>query len=148
MAGVREIYEGQTMQAATAILQLRPRWKTNEALVAFIDTRLRPIGYRIAGVFEDNPAVAVSVIGFRESWSTAWDHYLYVDDVSTIADARGRGYADLLMGWVITEARRLKCEAVQLDSGVGEDRSAAHRLYMKNHLRITAHHFARAIQPG
>lgn len=78
------------MQAAAAMLTLRPRWKSGEALVEFIDTRLRPTGYRVAGVFEDDPDAAVSVIGFRESWSTAWGHYLYVDDVSTIENARGR----------------------------------------------------------
>jgi hypothetical protein len=38
------------MQAAAAMLALRPRWKTSSALVEFIDFRLRPIGYRVAGV--------------------------------------------------------------------------------------------------
>jgi GNAT superfamily N-acetyltransferase len=117
-------------------------------MVKFIDTRLRPIDYRVAGVFDDDSNAAVSVIGFRESWLTAWGHYLYVDDVSTIAKARGRGYADVLMQWVIAEARRLEGEAMHLDSGVAEERSAAHRLYMRSHLQITAHHFACAIRPG
>jgi GNAT superfamily N-acetyltransferase len=145
---VREICEGQTVQAAAAMLTLRPRWKTSAALVEFIDTRLRPTGYRLFGVFEDDLSAAVSVIGFREMWSTAWGHCLYVDDVSTVRNARGRGYADVLMQWAIAEAERLNCEAVHLDSGVGEERSAVHRLYMRNHLQITAHHFARAVQPG
>lgn len=142
---VQEICEGHTAQAAVPMLVLRPRWKTSEALVEFIDKRLRRDGYRLVGVFENDANAALSVIGFRESWSTAWGHYLYVDDVSTVANARGRGYADMLMQWVIEEAERLHCEAVHLDSGVGEDRVAAHRLYMRNHLHINAHHFARAV---
>jgi hypothetical protein len=46
------------------------------------------------------------------------------------------------MKWVIAEARRRNCEAVHLDSGVGSDRASAHRLYMRHHLQISAHHFS------
>lgn len=145
MAQVREIIEGQTAQAADAMLILRPRWKTAEAVVEFIDSRLRPNGYRLAGVFGRSRNAAISVLGFRELWSTAWGHYLYIDDVSTAPTARGKGYADELLQWVIAEARRLDCEGVHLDSGVGDDRAAAHRLYMRNHLRISAHHFSLAL---
>lgn len=127
------------------MLALRPRWQSAEALVEFIDTNLRPAGYRLAGVFDNDPEAAVSVIGFREAWSTAWGHHLYVDDMSTIPDARGRGHADALMRWVVVEAQRLNCEAIHLDSGVGADRAAAHRLYMRNHFDITAHHFTRLL---
>ena len=127
------------------MLTLRPRWQSADALVKFVDTRLRPAGYRLAGVFDTDPETAVSVIGFREAWSTAWGHHLYVDDVSTVPDARGRGHADALMRWVIAEAQRLNCEAIHLDSGVGADRAAAHRLYMRNHFAITAHHFGRLL---
>ncbi len=65
--------------------------------------------------------------------------------MSTIPDARGRGHAEALMRWVVVEAQRLNCEAIHLDSGVGADRAAAHRLYMRNHFDITAHHFTRLL---
>lgn len=142
MAEIREIPEGTTDQAAAALLLLRPRWQNAAALVEFIDGTLRPAGYRLVGLFEPGGDSAVSVAGFRETFSTAWGHYLYVDDVSTIVEARGRGYADALLTWVVAEARNRHCEAVHLDSGVGGDRAAAHRLYMRHHLEITAHHFA------
>lgn len=142
MFEVREIVEGETDQAAEAMLVLRPQWKTAEALVDFIDCTLRPVGYRLVGTFEPVGDSALSAIGFRELWSTAWGHYLYIDDVSTIAAARGRGYADALMQWTITEAKNRNCEAVHLDSGVGSDRAPAHRLYVRHHLHIAAHHFS------
>ena len=148
VANVMEIREGQTNRAASAMLTLRPRWQTADALVEFIDTDLRPRGYRLAGVVDGDSDSAMSVIGFREQWSTAWGHYLYVDDLSTTIDTRGRGHADMLMRWVIAEARRVNCEAIHLDSGVGEERAAAHRLYMRNHFQITSHHFARTIRSG
>ena len=69
-------------------------------------------------------------------------HYLYVDDVSTLAATRGRGYADALMRWVIAETEGRGCEAVHLDSGVSGDRAPAHRLYMRHKLHVSAHHFS------
>ncbi len=98
MVEVREISESQTAQAADALLLL-PRWRTREALVDFIDTHLRPAGYRLAGAFESGSATTASVVGFRGTRSTAWGHYLYVDDVSTLAATRGRGYADIAGGY-------------------------------------------------
>ncbi|MEV6275031.1 GNAT family N-acetyltransferase [Nocardia sp. NPDC051832] len=145
MTEIRELPAGRTGLAAAAMLELRPRWETPEALVALIDDRLRPAGYRIAGIFDGETESAVSVIGFREAWNTAWGHFLYVDDLSTLPTARGRGHADLLLSWVREEARRLGCEAVHLDSGVALDRAPAHRLYMRHHLAITSHHFSVAV---
>jgi GNAT superfamily N-acetyltransferase len=141
MIDIRELPEGQTNLAAAAMLALRPRWDTTEAITKLIDMRLRFDGYRLAGGFDDTHDYAVSAIGFREMRNTAWGHHLYVDDLSTLPEARGQGHADRLLNWVIAEAKRLGCEAVHLDSGVGPERFAAHRLYMRNHLAITAHHF-------
>lgn len=142
MVELREVHAGDTDQIAEAMLLLRPRWKSAEALVEFVETTLRPRGFRLVGVFEDSSENAMSVAGFRELWSTAWGRYLYIDDVSTLAHARGNGHADLLMQWMMAEARKLECEAVHLDSGVGLDRASAHRLYMRHHMRISAHHFS------
>ena len=142
MISVREIGEGETALGAAAMLGLRPRWKTADAVVNLIDTRLRPAGYRLAGAFESVGEPAVAVVGFRESWSASWGHNVYVDDLFTVPDARGSGHADRLMRWVKDEAHRLGCEVVHLDSGVNLDRAPAHRLYMRHRMAITAHHFS------
>lgn len=76
---MREIPEGATAQAAEAFLLLRPRRQTADAVIDLVDTRLRPAGYRVVGAFEDAPDGSVSVVGFRELWSTAWGHCMYVD---------------------------------------------------------------------
>ncbi|MFJ9370700.1 GNAT family N-acetyltransferase [Nocardia sp. NPDC101769] len=145
MTEIRELFEGQTELAAPPLLVLRPRWGSIEAIVDLVDNRLRPTGYRIAGIFDGEHDAAVTVIGFREMWTSAWGHLVYVDDVSTLPDARGRGHADQMLTWVEDEARRLGCTAVHLDSGVAADRAPAHRLYMRHHMAITAHHFERAL---
>jgi GNAT superfamily N-acetyltransferase len=142
MVELREVHSGDTDQISEAMLLLRPRWKNADALVEFVDTTLRWRGFRLVGVFEDGSENAISVAGFRELWSTAWGRYLYIDDVSTLAQARGKGHADLLIQWMMAEAKKLGCEAVHLDSGVDLDRAPAHRLYMRHHMRISAHHFS------
>ena len=145
MIEVREIQLGDTPQAAPAMLELRPRWETAQALVTFIDGALRPAGYRIVGVFDGRGPHAVAVAGFREASSLAWGHYLYVDDVSTIGTERRSGHGERLIGWLAEEARRIDCEGLHLDSGTAADRAPAHRLYMRNGLRISAHHFEREL---
>lgn len=139
MPTIEEIPTGQTVRAGAALLALRPRWQNVAPLTEFVDSRLRPVGYRLAGVAVDGEVL--SVVGFRQAWSTAWGDHVYIDDLSTLPEARGRGHAAALLEWVFDEARRLGCEAVHLDSGVGADRAAAHRLYMRHGMAITAHHF-------
>lgn len=134
--------QGETNRAAEALLLLRPRWETAERIADFVDNQLRPTGYRLVGLFGQTAHQADSIAGFRELWSTAWGHYVYIDDLSTLETARGNGFGDQLMKWVINEAERLLCDEIHLDSGVGSDRAAAHRLYMRNHMRISAHHFS------
>ncbi|GAA1671848.1 hypothetical protein GCM10009765_21560 [Fodinicola feengrottensis] len=145
MINVREIEAGQTKLAAETMLALRPRWQTADAVVAVIDTHLRPEGYRLVGAFEQERENALSIMGFRELWSSAWGHHLYVDDLFTLPEARRRGHADLLMEWVRDVARSLGCEAINLDSGVSADRAPAHRLYMRHRMVITAHHFTATV---
>jgi GNAT superfamily N-acetyltransferase len=142
---VEEILAGATFRVADAMLVLRPRWTTVDQLIAVIDTRLRPAGYRLIGVFGDDEQSAVAAAGFREMSSLAWGHYLYVDDLVTVPCERGAGHADRLMAWLREEGRRLGCEALHLDSGVNADRAPAHRLYMRHKLRISAHHFEREL---
>lgn len=145
MIEVREIRAGDTLAAAAALLELRPRWETPAAIVEFVDDSLRPAGYRLAGAFEGPGSDALAVAGFREVRTLAWGHHLYVDDVSTLPTARRAGHGDRLMSWLTEEAGRLGCEALHLDSGVAADRAPAHRLYMRHGLRISAHHFEREI---
>lgn len=146
MTVVREIPEGRTELGAEAMLALRPRHGTAEAIVTAIDTRLRPGGYRLVGAF-DGPdgRAALAVAGFVEAYALSWGHHIYLADLSTLPEHRGAGHGEALMGWLDEEAARLGCDSLHLDSGVGVDRFAAHRLYMRHHMRIAAHHFQREL---
>jgi GNAT superfamily N-acetyltransferase len=143
---VREIGPGETGLAFAAMRELRPHLADAEGFAAHVDAEQRPEGYRLVGAFEDGPE-AVAVAGFRVLTSLHAGRYVYVDDLSTVPAARGRGHARALLDHVAAEGRAQGCVALHLDSGVGPERADAHRLYLNAGMRITSHHFARAL-PG
>jgi GNAT superfamily N-acetyltransferase len=119
---------------------LRTHHSDEGEFVRRVDEVQRPDGYRIVGAFEGDRCVAVA--GFRTIRNLAWGDTLYVDDLSTLPEARGRGYGRALLEWCKEEGARLSCAELHLDSGVGADREDAHRLYFNTGLRITSYHFA------
>jgi GNAT superfamily N-acetyltransferase len=143
---VREILPPETRLAYPAMSALRPRLAGEEEFVRLVDTVQRAEGYRLVGAFDPEWPHAAAVAGFRVGNMLAWGHFLYVDDLSTLPEARRRGHGRNLLEWLIEEARRLECDQLHLDSGVGADRADAHRLYLNVGLRITSHHFARSVR--
>ena len=142
---IREITPPETGLAFAAMRELRPQVPSEEAFVRLVDDMLRPEGYRLVGAFEDVWPHAAAIAGFRTGHGVAWGHYLYLDDLSTLPAARRRGYGRRLLEWLIEEGRRLGCEQLHLDSGVGPERIDAHRLYFNAGLRISSYHFARGV---
>jgi GNAT superfamily N-acetyltransferase len=142
---IRELQAGETRLAFEAMRELRPNLESEEAFVRQVDEVQRAEGYRLAGCFEEGREQAVAAIGFREMTILAFGRHVYVDDLSTHPERRRRGHARALLDWVLEEARRLGCGQLHLDSGVGLDRAAAHRLYMNAGMVIAAHHFARPV---
>jgi GNAT superfamily N-acetyltransferase len=142
---IRELPEGETRLAHQAMRELRPAYRDERAFVEHVDSVLRPAGYRLVVVFTPGREHAAAVAGFRVGDSLAWGHHLYVDDLSTAADARRQGHAGALLDWIIDEARQLGCSQLHLDSNTSAERSDAHRLYYNNGLAIHSHHFARAL---
>jgi GNAT superfamily N-acetyltransferase len=143
-AELREIVPPDTALAFPAMRALRTHYEDEEAFVERVDDVQRAEGYRIVGAFEDEPH-ALAVAGFRVGHMLAWGRFLYVDDLSTLPEARRRGYGRELLDWLTDEARRQGCDQLHLDSGVTEDRYDAHRLYLNSGLAITSHHFARRL---
>jgi GNAT superfamily N-acetyltransferase len=145
MTSIREILPPETRVAFAALRELRPQFADEEAFVRRVDDVQRAEGYRLVGVFEEGETDAAAVAGFRVGHMLAWGRFLYVDDLSTLPAARRRGHGRALLEWLTEEARRLACEQLHLDSGVGTDRFDAHRLYLNVGLAITSHHFARRL---
>jgi GNAT superfamily N-acetyltransferase len=142
---LREIGAGETHLCHRAMRALRPHFGDERRFAEHVDAVQRPAGYRLVGCFEPGREDAVAVAGFHVADSLAWGHYMYVDDLSTLAEARRRGHGDALLAWLMQEARRLGCGQLHLDSNTGPERFDAHRLYHAAGLAIHSHHFARAV---
>jgi GNAT superfamily N-acetyltransferase len=142
---IRELRAGETRLAHEAMRTLRTSQESEHGFVEYVEGVLRPTGYRLIGSFLSDREQAVAVAGFHIHDSLALGHYLYVDDLSTLADARRRGHARALLDWLVEEGRRLNCGWLHLDSVVGPERFDAHRFYHGNGLAIYAHHFARML---
>jgi GNAT superfamily N-acetyltransferase len=145
-AELREILPPDTALAFPAMQALRPHYEDEESFVERVDKVQRAEGYRLVGVFEVEPHAA-AVAGFRVGHMLAWGRFLYVDDLSTLTEARRRGYGRQLLEWLTEEAQRLGCDQLHLDSGLGPDRIDAHRLYFNTGLAVSSFHFARRLQP-
>jgi GNAT superfamily N-acetyltransferase len=142
---IRELSAGETHLAYKAMLELRPAVGDEAAFVMRIDTVQRLEGYRLAASFVEGDEQAAAVAGFRVVHYIAWGDALYCDDLGTRTEHRGHGHAGNLIDWMIDEARRLRCGQLHLDSGVGDDRQDAHRLYFNKGMRISAYHFSRPV---
>jgi GNAT superfamily N-acetyltransferase len=148
-----EIHPPHTSVAHRALHELRPHLTDVEAFVRQVDDVQRAAGYRLLGAYVDGtrdagdsagpPALAVA--GFRVTTDLAWGRHVYVDDLSTLPEARGRGLAGALLDAVHAIAADEGIDQVHLDSGVQPERQAAHRLYFAKGYRISAYHFERPI---
>jgi GNAT superfamily N-acetyltransferase len=123
---------------------LRTHYSDEDAFVRRVNEVQRPDGYRLVGAFEGERCVAVA--GFRARQTLVWDDTLYVEDLSTLPEARGRGHGRALLEWCKEEGRRHGCTHLHLDSAVGPEREDAHRLYFNTGLRITAYHFVAPLE--
>ena len=142
---LREIEPGETRLAFAAMRALRTHLADEASFVRRVDEVQRPEGYRLLGAFDEGEELAAAVAGFRLAHNLAWGRHLYVDDLSTLPAARGRGHGRALLDWIASEAARLGCEQVHLDSGVGLERADAHRLYLNAGYVIASHHFTRPV---
>ena len=142
---VRELAPGETQLAWEAMRELRPHIGDAGEFAARIDDVQRPGGYRLFAAFEHGRDSAAAVAGFRVLETLYAGRMLYIDDLSTLPSARGRGYAKALLERLDEEARSLGCDWLQLDSGVGPERHDAHRLYMRHRMAIVSHHFGKQL---
>ena len=118
-----------------AIQALRPHLEKT-TFVALVQD-MQTTGYHLAFIEEDGKAAAA--IGYRYLHFLFCDKHIYIDDLTTLPDYRGLGFASALLDFVANEARKNGLKTVTLDSG--HHRTTAHRLYLNKGYAISAHHF-------
>lgn len=99
-------------------------------------------GYQLLFIEGDN-GYAVAAIGFRYLQFTYNGKHFYIDDLSTLPEARGKGYGGALLDHVFDLARQKGYGVVTLDSG--HQRFDAHRLYLNKGFTIASHHFSKMV---
>lgn len=133
--------DAEIRQCLPAMLALRQHLNPDQAFER-IRLQQETDGFVLAYVTRDDslePAPAVA--GYRYMNLLYSGKTLYIDDLSTLPSARGKGHASALLDFIIDEARKAGCQSVSLDSGQNPARYDAHRLYLKKGFNITSHHF-------
>ena len=98
-------------------------------------------GYQLAYIEENGKAAAA--IGFRDMQYLFNGKHFYIDDLSTLPESRGKGYAGKLLDYVIELAKERGYKYVTLDSGYA--RTDAHRLYLNEGFILASHHFSKSL---
>lgn len=118
-----------------AISVLRPMLE-RENFVSQIQN-LQKEGYHLLYIQEKDKTVAIA--GYRIYTMLYCGKMLYLDDLSTLEEYRGKGYASQLLNHLKAIALENNCVSIQLDSGPA--RTTAHKLYFKEDFTISAYHF-------
>ena len=98
-------------------------------------------GYQMIYIKEDD--ITVAFAGFRNMHMLHSGKIIYIDDLSTLPQYRGKGYAGKLLDYVHKLAKETGKMAVHLDSGY--QRNDAHRLYLNNGYQLASHHFVKEL---
>jgi GNAT superfamily N-acetyltransferase len=125
----------QIERCAPVMRELRASVTESEIIERIQEQRYE--GYRLA--FVEITDAVVAVAGYRVLEHLVYGRFLYVDDLATRAESKRNGFAGLLFDWMLAEARKERCAAAALDSGV--QRFEAHRFFLRHGMDITAHHF-------
>lgn len=120
---------------------LRPHLEENSFIPLIKDMATR--GYNLIFIEENGQAIAAS--GYRFAEHLHWGKAIYIDDLSSLPEARGKGYASALLDHIAGIALNNGCNQVHLDSGCNPARYDAHRLYLNHGFNITSFHFAKEV---
>lgn len=99
-------------------------------------------GYMLAFIEEEG--VAAAIVGFRYLQYLFNGKHIYIDDLSTLPEHRGKGYGGKLLDYVFAFAKEKGYKSVTLDSG--HQRTDAHRLYLNKGFIISSHHFTKKLE--
>lgn len=119
----------------TVMKELRPH-HTEESFLAAME-QMNAEGYQL--IYLESEDKAVCVAGFRFT-TTLYDGLIIdFDDLVTLPEARGKGYAGLVFDHLVNIAQERSIKTIHLNSN--HLRFDAHRFYLNKKMKIIAHHF-------
>lgn len=124
-----------------ALIEFRPNLEPDTFAEQVL--RMGAEGFHLIYIADENNTEAAAIAGFRIFEMLRTDTIIYIDDLFTFQENRGKGYASALLDYVDHLARTLNIKTVHLDSGF--DLHPAHRLYLKSGYNLACHHFAKKV---
>jgi GNAT superfamily N-acetyltransferase len=123
------------------ILQFRTNLDKDTYLDQVLD--MMDEGFQLYYIPGDGNDRAAAFTGIRTYGMLRTGSMIYIDDLFTLPEYRGRGYAGALLDHVSGIAKRAGILSVHLDTGYSLHE--AHRLYLKKGYFFAAHHLAQRI---
>ena len=118
---------------------LRPHLKKESFLLQVRE--MMADGYKMIYLTEEQAVVAFA--GFRDMHMLYSGKIIYIDDLSTLPQYRGKGYAGKLLDYLHQLAKDTGKSGLHLDSGY--HRNDAHRLYLNKGYKLASHHFLKEV---
>jgi len=105
--------------------------------------RMMKEGFRLLYIADNNKNEAAAILGYRAFEMYRTGRIIYIDDLFTFPEHRGKGYAGALLDHIDQIAVNEDIASVHLDSGY--QLHPAHRLYLNKGFVLPCHHFAKTI---
>jgi ribosomal protein S18 acetylase RimI-like enzyme len=122
--------------------QLRPHLRSEDEFIERV-MRQAADGYRLLAAWEGDQAIALA--GYRLQENLVYGKFLYVDDLVTAEQARGREYAARLLDALTTVAEEAGCVLFALDTALSN--ALAQRFYFRQGLLTGAIRFSKKVTP-
>jgi GNAT superfamily N-acetyltransferase len=122
------------------VYELRPHLNREQYLTLML--YMIDEGYKLIYIEENGKGV--SFCGYRVTTMLYRGRSIYIDDLCTLPEARGKGHARTLLNYVLREAKNEELQSIHLDSGY--QRFDAHKLYLNFGFKMGSHHFEMDLQ--
>lgn len=141
---LRTVESDEDYRASFAVMHaLRPHL-ADAAAFAHQARRQAVQGYRLLAAWQDGQGGQVKALaGYRLQENLLYGRFLYVDDLVTSADARGRGLGATLIDALRREAREQACANLVLDTALAN--SLGQRFYYRQGLLAVGMHFRQSL---
>lgn len=140
-----EVKSAETIEdiqyCSRALLEFRPMLQA-EALQAQ-SARMMKEGFKLLFIADDAKNEAAAILGYRDYEMYRTGRIIYIDDLFTFPEHRGKGYAGALLDHIDQIAKNEAIASVHLDSGY--QLHPAHRLYLNKGFVLPCHHFAKTL---
>jgi GNAT superfamily N-acetyltransferase len=127
--------DDQVLHCCDVIQSLRPHIHRQNILA--YHKRMVEQDYHL--IYIEDSGAPVAFAGYRFITHFFSGDIIYIDDLGTLPEHRGKGYGSALLQHIIDLARSKGLKGVRLDSG--HHRHDAHRLYLNTGFQIVSHHF-------